>query len=321
MITRLTSLTLLYVLLLPTIRAQYPTSPKRGLCYVSSADNPSDNSIWKTKSDLTWYYNYSPFPTASFSNSSLSFVPMLWGATNSTPSGDSDATPSFYYQILALLDSGEKVEYVLGFNEPDGNKDTGGSDISPTLAVAVWKAEIQPLKEEGIKLGLPATTGSPGGLDWLGSFLEECDGDCEFDFVPVHWYGNFEGLASHIGQIRAKLPKKPIWVTEYGFPHVNLTESQSFFNESQAYLGRLTYVERHSWFGAFRSDVSNVGANEAMLDQDGKLTDIGSWYLGGGKTGNVPEGFGMSMKMDGLKGWGVLLLGWAVCCWVDVWIG
>ena len=27
-----------------------------------------------------------------------------------------------------------------------------------------------------------------------------------------------------------------------------------------------------------------------MLTQNGKLTDIGSWYLGGGSTGNVPNG-------------------------------
>ena len=27
-----------------------------------------------------------------------------------------------------------------------------------------------------------------------------------------------------------------------------------------------------------------------MLNQNGKLTDIGSWYLGGQETGNTPEG-------------------------------
>ena len=48
-------------------------------------------------------------------------------------------------------------------------------------------------------------------------------------------------------------------------------------------------VSHYAWFGSFRSDVSNVGANSAMLTQDGKLTDIGSWYLGGGETGNVPR--------------------------------
>lgn len=49
-------------------------------------------------------------------------------------------------------------------------------------------------------------------------------------------------------------------------------------------------VTHYSYFGAFRSDVSNVGANSAMLTQNGKLTDIGSWYLGGSATGNVPTG-------------------------------
>ena len=36
-------------------------------------------------------------------------------------------------------------------------------------------------------------------------------------------------------------------------------------------------VTHYSYFGAFRSDVSNIGANSAMLTQNGKLTDIGSW--------------------------------------------
>lgn len=51
-----------------------------------------------------------------------------------------------------------------------------------------------------------------------------------------------------------------------------------------------SYVKRYSYFGAFRSSVSNVGPNAAFLTQDGKLTDIGSWYLGGTATGKVPHG-------------------------------
>lgn len=49
-------------------------------------------------------------------------------------------------------------------------------------------------------------------------------------------------------------------------------------------------ITHYSYFGSFRSDVSNVGPNAAMLTQDGKLTDIGSWYLGGAATNNVPKG-------------------------------
>lgn len=61
--------------------------------------------------------------------------------------------------------------------------------------------------------------------------------------------------------------------------------TEMFFNTTLEYLDRLDYVARYSWFGAFRSDVSNVGPSGAMLDADGKLTDLGAWYLGKPRTG------------------------------------
>jgi hypothetical protein len=48
-------------------------------------------------------------------------------------------------------------------------------------------------------------------------------------------------------------------------------------------------VTHYAYFGAFRSDVSNVGKNAAMLTEKGELTDIGSWYMGGVATHNVPQ--------------------------------
>lgn len=48
-------------------------------------------------------------------------------------------------------------------------------------------------------------------------------------------------------------------------------------------------ITHYSYFGAFRSDVSNVGVNTAMLTESGVLTDIGSWYMGGVATHNVPK--------------------------------
>lgn len=60
-------------------------------------------------------------------------------------------------------------------------------------------------------------------------------------------------------------------------------------------------ITRYSYFGAFRSDVSNVGANAAFLTSNGKLTDIGSWYLGGSVTGNKPSG-AMAVKAHALFG-------------------
>lgn len=54
--------------------------------------------------------------------------------------------------------------------------------------------------------------------------------------------------------------------------------------------------------------MSNVGPNVAMLTQSGELTDIGSWYLGGSKTGNIPKGGGAARKAV-YAGSGVVVLG------------
>lgn len=96
-------------------------------------------------------------------------------------------------------------------------------------------------------------------------------------------------------------PNTSLWITEYALPEANLSDTQSFFQESAEYFDRLDYVERYSYFGSFRSSASNVGANVAMLTQDGKLTDIGSWYLGGAATGNVPSSSGSGSTGVGHK--------------------
>ena len=55
-------------------------------------------------------------------------------------------------------------------------------------------------------------------------------------------------------------------------------------------------VARYSYFGSFRSGVSNVGPDAAMLNDDGELTDIGSWYLGGSATGVDPQSPGVRIR-------------------------
>jgi hypothetical protein len=184
------------------------TSSKRGLVFVPSPDYPEDNFIWTRKpSDLTWYYNYGTSPSPAYTNltqSDFEFVPMLWGA----PADTSDTT--FLTTIKGLIDDrGINITHVMTFNEPDGSSEWGGSDVEPSVAAEVWVKNIIPLQDMGIKVGLPACTGGWGGLPWTNQFLGNCskiisDGgktkNCTYDFVPLHWYGNFEGLASHIGE-------------------------------------------------------------------------------------------------------------------------
>ncbi|KAL8961148.1 MAG: hypothetical protein Q9193_002257 [Seirophora villosa] len=269
------------LLLLPTVYSQ-TFSSKRGLVYVPIEKYPSDDSIWvSASSDLTWYYNYETTPSSAFSNSpKLQFVPMLWGSSPTT----------FLADVTRQIEGGANISYVLGFNEPDGDMSTGGSNIPADTAAEIWQREIEPLKKMGVKLGAPAVTGAPTGHTWLQNFFTACNGNCSVDFIPVHWYGNFEGLASHIGQVRGTYPNTTIWITEYADSHVPLKDSQIFYNQSSQYFDRIDYITHYSYFGSFRSSVSNVGPNAAMLTEKGQLTDIGSWYLGGSATGNKPSG-------------------------------
>ena len=81
---------------------------------------------------------------------------------------------------------------------------------------------------------------------------------------------------------------KQIWVTEYALNNADLASTQAFFIQSLGFLEGQSRVERYAYFGAFRSDVSNVGPNVAMLDPYDRITDIGAWYLGQTATGWLP---------------------------------
>lgn len=198
-------------ILLLTGLASAAASDKRGLVFTPNADFPQDNQVWvQSGSDLTWYYNYQSEPSSAY-NTSLSqeqfeFVPMMWGVSANL------SDTSFLNQVKGLISNGTNITHVLGFNEPDGSSSNGGSDIEPKDAAQAWVANFEPLGKLGIKLGLPATTGGPDGLPWLKQFLANCSAivstesqkkNCTWDFVPVHWYDNFAGLASLIGERRA----------------------------------------------------------------------------------------------------------------------
>lgn len=49
-----------------------------------------------------------------------------------------------------------------------------------------------------------------------------------------------------------------------------------------------------------------------MLTQDGELTDIGSWYLGGSATGNKPKG--SASRYNVFAGSSILILAASLWC-------
>ncbi|KAK3986857.1 alkali-sensitive linkage protein 1 [Cladorrhinum sp. PSN332] len=296
MLHKITLAATLAAAILPSCVSAGPlSSPKRGLVFTPNSTTRSDDQIWFQKpTSLTWYYNYKPAPDdvyAKTPQSELEFVPMLWG----TPPSVEDT--SFVTNIKNQIKNGRNITNILSFNEPDAPYSWGGSNMDVISAAEVWVRNIEPLREMGLRVGLPACTGAPTGLTWLKNFVKACnerisqDGpsrNCSYDFVTLHWYGNFDGLASHMGQYSVEFPNKTMWITEYNFADQSLADTQAFYNISAEYFDRLPFVERYSLFGAFRSDVSNVGPNAAMLNGAGELTDIGAWYLGRQGTGVSP---------------------------------
>jgi hypothetical protein len=190
--------------------------------------------------------------------------------------------------------------------------DVGGSDISPSDAAHYYISNIQPLRRD-LQVSLPSTSGSGGGIDWLREFNTSCHKinpgrGCQADFIATHWYGDFAGMASWLGQIRALYPTLPIWVTEFAEPDATLAATQQFFNQSTSYLSKLPYLDRYAWFGTFRADTASsfVGPNVSFLDDGGQLTDLGSWYLGGHATGNLPlDGVAATIEPLGRLVWGL----------------
>ena len=280
------------------ISAQSTSSSKRGLVAISS---PEDADIWDVKgSKLTWYYNYAAYPTSTYDGSSLQFVPMLSGAPKKGDTKFSDL-------IGSLINGGTKVPYVLSFNEPDLCDGIGGACVDPGTAAQIWIEQIEPLKHLHIKLGAPSTTGSSSGTQWLGQFFGYCDGRCTPDFLPLHWYGDFEGLASYVGSMNVLYKNmSSIWITEFAEPGVSLQDEEAFVNQTLTFLDNLSYIERYAYFGSFRSNEANsfVGPNVAMLDNNGGLTEIGATYIGPWAVKNLPNSSGSGgAQIRTLQGW------------------
>lgn len=120
----------------------------------------------------------------------------------------------------------------MGYNEPDGEHATGGSSLDYKVAATNWIAQMEPLRKMGVKLGAPAVTGSSRGMTWLKNFFDSCASqgtNCTADFFPSHWYGNFEGLASHLGEIAGAyvFPPLPILYCTNNLTDIQIKQSGS----------------------------------------------------------------------------------------------
>lgn len=284
-------------------------SSKRGLAYLGD-DHQSDlNLLLSPNSSLDWYYNWSPNIVADIT---LPFVPLLHGLDDASSS-----------DVLSTINSlPASSTHLLTFNEPDGTTSSGGSSISPSDAAKAYINDIVPLRSSSSSrkwnISHPATTGSSTGLAWLQEFNASCwaidpDNGCPTDFVALHWYGDFAGLASWLGTLYEFYVTNassgatvstglPFWITEMALPQEDEDTTLAMLNQSVAYLDGLDYVQAYAWYGVDRKASSwdgYTGGNVAVFNKEGALTDVGALYLGGQQ-----EGFkeGMTGGAVGLRG-------------------
>ncbi|KAM0279714.1 hypothetical protein ACHAQH_004405 [Verticillium albo-atrum] len=293
-----------FVASLPLAQADAGLTSKQGLALHGDAPDSDNEFLSSEDSPISWYYTWSPWPSSAISDS-VAFLPLLHGLDA--------ASDDELLSILGRLPASST--HLLTFNEPDHDIPSGGSDISPEDAAEAYLEYVVPLREgtsdssRTWNISHPVVTGSGQGIKWLRRFNESCydldpDG-CPTDFVAVHYYGDFPGLAAWIGTLdefynpsNSSEDRVRFWITEMALPQQDEEATIIMLNDSMTYLDGLDLVEGYAWFGAFRTDNANdwTGDSVSLFDGDGELTKLGATYLGGEE-----NGFEEGMKGAGVR--------------------
>lgn len=199
----------------------------------------------------------------------VEYVPMFWGK---------NVTDEKVAELKQLAAEG-KIDYLLGFNEPDGAEQ---ANMTVDEAIALWPK----LEEVGVPLGSPATVGPLN--DWMKEFMSKATAQgLRIDFVCVHSYGgsNFASLKDKLDQTYLEYGK-PIWITEFAVADwvaatpadnkYSTSQVLSFMKEALPALDNMEHVERYAWFSG---EVSNPAlTSSALYDENDNLTALGMYY-------------------------------------------
>lgn len=240
-------------------------------------------------SNVTWYYNWASTPLTELANcsgrpitnSTLEFVPMVWGSGSVAGIG---ATLSTLYKS-----TGTNVgRYLMSFNEPN----FASQYMTPAQAATAWQDVLSQLKQynllDSLQLGAPSA--APGGsvdpVTWLTEFFTLCS-NCTFHFQNVHIYDcnppyyDTGAFGYWVGAFYA-IKNLPLWITEWDCPSnsgsVSLQNETTFLKKALTLLDGAdsSIVQRYAWFTA---RATNVGTLPSLFNSDpGSLTEVGQLY-------------------------------------------
>ncbi|HEX5791530.1 MAG TPA: glycoside hydrolase family protein [Luteolibacter sp.] len=250
---------------------------KKGACLITGKANAG---VWKDKVAALkpfWHYSWGG-ELPGKEPVGVEFVPMIWGC------GAVDEKFSAYLKRVERGAKEAKSRCLLGFNEPDGEKQ---ANMPVERALQAWPK----LMDTGLRLGSPATVHPDN--EWMKSFMKQAaEKKYRVDFVCMHWYGgpNAAGLIKKLEQVH-QLYGKPIWITEFAVADWNAKTRAAnkhspetvlrFMKEVLPQLDKLDYVERYAWFSA-SEDSAPLGPS-ALFRADGTLTELGKAYAAYGR--------------------------------------
>ncbi|KAJ6468508.1 hypothetical protein C8R47DRAFT_989937 [Mycena vitilis] len=249
---------------------------KRGLCwpwYNSALDPGRLNDGQGTVNLIYDYETYSP--PSSNGLGGLNFIGMQRCM-------DCDSSP-----IASLAARQQQLGFATVFtlNEPDVN------GITPAAAASWYIQHINPL---AIKKSLPAvssSTTSGQGLDWVQQMVSACAGQCYYDYINIHWYGQtFAQFQAHVQDANSRFPNQQIVVTEFALqnPSGGQAAQLAFFQQAFAFLDSASYVNMYFPFVAtspslFSSNdaagAAFAGTGSTLYNNDGTISAVGQLLL------------------------------------------
>jgi len=238
-------------------------SGKVGLAWPNGDDPALAN--FKTK-NVSPIYTWSPYIPSDARKLGFEPIPMYWGEKQ---------TADFKRLVVKGY-----AKTVLGFNEP--NQD-GQANMSPQLAAQLWKANVNPLKDQGYSLITPACTSAPSGKTWMKDFFAACDG-CHFDGLAIHWYGTSpQEFIKYIQDFHDTFGL-PIWPTEFACQNFSggaqCTQDQvfNFMKTVKDFMDGTSWVPHYFAFGVMH-DMVGVNPFNQLMAPNGQPTDLGWLYI------------------------------------------
>lgn len=197
-----------------------------------------------------------------------------WGAKTGV------ATP---VRFVPMIFSGRTVDgdirgaAVLGFNEPDNDKQSG---MTVEEALALWPKVVA---KAGFVVS-PAMAGNPVDGDWLPRFMKA---EPRVDCVAVHWYKgpNAKKFIRDVEEVHARYGK-PVLVSEFAAQTTSSSrenpakytqaEVEEFIARTTAWMEASPFVAGYAWHDA-------KAGTSALFDDKGELTTTGRAYAAAGR--------------------------------------